>query len=115
MAPRSTYPRLLPGTGGILLLVACLTIALTRVPAITASGRGAASDPPVRPSANWRTLGGYLEDLDDGRVSLAPPVEWRIKSRDKAYVAQFVFDGSRVRFPASPLMSETRVSGRPVT
>jgi hypothetical protein len=35
-------------------------------------------------------LGGYLEDADDGRLSLAPPVEWRRKLRDKAYVAQFV-------------------------
>ncbi len=35
-------------------------------------------------------LGGYLEDLDEGRVSLAPPVEWRRSRRDKAHVARFV-------------------------
>jgi hypothetical protein len=89
MAPRSTYPRLLPGTGGILLLAACLTMSLSGCsptpPPVAAPPRIHRFDP-----RELAELGGYVEDVDDGRLSLAPPVEWRRKLRDKAYVAQFV-------------------------
>lgn len=89
MAPRSTYPRLLPWIGAILILAACLSMALT--------GCSPSPPPVVAPPQIHRfdpseltALGGYVEDVDDGRLSLAPPVEWRRRSRDKAYVAQFV-------------------------
>jgi hypothetical protein len=45
-------------------------------------------------------LGAYLsDDLDEGRLRAAPPVDWYVKSRDKQFVAQFVFD----RTEQSPL------------
>ena len=89
MAPRSTYPRLLPWIGGILLLAACLTMALT---GCSPSPPPVAAPPQIHrfDPSELTELGGYVEDVDDGRLSLAPPVEWRRRLRDKAYVAQFV-------------------------
>ena len=40
-------------------------------------------------------LGGYLSDLDEGRLRAAPPVEWYVEPRAKDYVARFVFDRMR--------------------
>ncbi len=37
-------------------------------------------------------IGAYLPDLDDGRLRVAPPVDWQPASRSKDYVARFVFD-----------------------
>jgi hypothetical protein len=40
-------------------------------------------------------LGGYLSDLDEGRLRAAPPVEWYVEPRAKDYVTRFVFDRMR--------------------
>ncbi len=89
MAPRFTYPRLLPWMGGILLLAACLSMTLK---GCSPSPPPVAAPPQIHrfDPSELAELGGYVEDVDDGRLSLAPPVEWRRKLRDKAYVAQFV-------------------------
>ncbi|MHB8971927.1 MAG: hypothetical protein ACYC3X_28125 [Pirellulaceae bacterium] len=93
MAPRSLHRYVLLGACALVLLLVCLAVAL---PGCQESPPPDASPPqihryPVRELDKYATLGGYLEDLDEGRVSLAPPVGWSIMSRDKDHVARFVF------------------------
>lgn len=52
-------------------------------------------------------VGGYLPLLDDGRVQVAPPVDWHVSPRSKAYVVRFVFD-RRQRFPLPRITVEAR-------
>jgi hypothetical protein len=40
-------------------------------------------------------LGDYLPDLDEGRVRVAPPVDWLVAPRSKDYLARFLFDRNR--------------------
>jgi hypothetical protein len=37
-------------------------------------------------------IGAYLPELDEGRLQVAPPVDWRLAPRSNDYVARFVFD-----------------------
>ncbi len=41
------------------------------------------------------SIGGYLPELDEGRLKVAPPVDWHMAPRSRDYVARFVFDRSR--------------------
>jgi hypothetical protein len=81
----------LPWTGAFLLLLACLTVVL---PSCGESHTPIAAPPRIHrfEVSELAELGGYLEDLDGGRLSLAPPVEWDKRPRDKDHVARFVLD-----------------------
>lgn len=43
-----------------------------------------------RPADKLPTIGEYLPPLDDGRIEIAPPAEWKPMPRDARYLARFV-------------------------
>ncbi|MFO7908189.1 MAG: hypothetical protein ACQESR_26245 [Planctomycetota bacterium] len=40
-------------------------------------------------------IGNYLPALDEGRLKVAPPLDWQVASRSQGYVVRFVFDRRR--------------------
>ena len=46
---------------------------------------------PSFAKADLVQLGGYLPPLDEDRIKVAPPVDWKVQPRSKDYVTQFVY------------------------
>jgi hypothetical protein len=63
------------------------------------AGGGAAGQEVFEYSADKLSgLAAYLPPLDDGRLRVAPPIQWQLRPRSEAYVARFVLD-PRVALP----------------
>ena len=88
--------------GLVCLTILCLyqTVRIRRQGAQTV--RPSSSKPEIHRYSpeDLSALAGYLsDDLDDGRLRVAPPISWYVAPRDKAYLVRFVFD----RLRQSPL------------
>jgi hypothetical protein len=81
-------------------MVACLAIASLLISGCgNGDGSGKASPKAAeksaeaikrRPADKLPAIGEYLPPLDDGRIEIAPPAEWKPMPRDARYLARFV-------------------------
>ena len=99
------------GRGFRRILAVCLLLGLTvgcqdestsiQEPARSKPATEAASGPVEVPAytkadlEELAKLGAYLPPLDDKRIRVAPPLDWRVEPRDRAYVTRFAFDRTR--------------------
>ncbi|MHB0956376.1 MAG: hypothetical protein ACYC0X_10775 [Pirellulaceae bacterium] len=91
MASHSLYLRSSSWFGAVLAVATGLVIATG---GCRKSPPSQAAPPPIHrfDVGELAALGGYLEGLDEGRLSVAPPAGWHVKPRDKHHVVQFVLD-----------------------
>lgn len=81
----------------LIILMLYLTICIGR-----RGNAAAVQTSPIAPEIHEYTvdqfsaLAGYLsDDLDEGRLRVAPPADWYVVPRAKDYIVQFVFDRTR--------------------
>jgi hypothetical protein len=80
--------------------VACLAIACFSLSGCGSGGSGGKASPAAaeksagaikrRTADELEPIGDYLPPLDDGRIEIAPPAEWKPMPRDARYLARFV-------------------------
>lgn len=86
---------------GILLLPACRQRADDTNKGAQSQQQSEVKQPSASPEVfkysleELSQIGGYLPVLDEGRLQVAPPVDWHMASRSKDYVARFLFDQNR--------------------
>jgi hypothetical protein len=104
------------GLIAVIVAVACLVFGRARhqEPALPATPPAAAATPEIQhyPTDQLSTLASYLPDVDEGRLRVAPPIDWYIAPRGENYVARFVFDRMR-QSPLPRITVEARVADSP--